>query len=96
MLDLQSQANILEKEALEELNHIDRCFSICKRNNGKCFSDVNHIRCISDMVINKSWAALITINKAKQECECEHIAFFLEKSLEELEELIRWAKRIQK
>jgi len=43
MLDLQKQVDTLKKEAIEELNHIDRCFRICRRNNGKCFSDVNHI-----------------------------------------------------
>jgi hypothetical protein len=48
------------------------------------------------MVINKSWAALVTINKAKHECDCEHIAFLLEQSSKNLEELIRWARRIQR
>lgn len=85
--------NVLTEQSLEDFTHTERCSRIC---NGKCSLDKNNIRCITDMVINKSWTTLEILKKAKSECECSHLSELLGMSIKNLKDLILWAKKIQK
>lgn len=96
--ELQRQVNILqqEMEMIEKLNHIDRCLRVCKKTKKECSLNTDHIECITDIVINKSWVVLVTIGKTKQECACKHMMSLLDQSTKSLEELIEWAQKIRK
>jgi hypothetical protein len=74
----------------------ERCLQICGDDSNPCFIGNNkQIDCISDMIINKVYAVKATVDRAREENQCEEIANFLGMASENVDELINWVKYLQ-
>lgn len=58
------------------------------------FTNANHLDCITDIIINKIWAARAIIEMGTRESTCEHMAGILNEATQEMDELITWVKKM--
>lgn len=73
----------------------ERCQQICS-DSSTCFIGNNRqVDCISDMIINKVYAVKATVDRAREDNQCEEIAEFLDMASENVDELISWVKYLQ-
>jgi hypothetical protein len=73
-----------------------RCGAICGEDRSRCFvTNASHLECISDIVINKVWAARAVIEMGARENRCEHMAGILSTATGEMDALLAWMKNIQ-
>ena len=74
---------------------VKRCGSICGENRTGCFvANANHLECITDIIINKIWAARSIIEMGTRDTTCEHMAGILNVATTEMDELIYWVKNM--
>lgn len=70
-----------------------RCRTICGKETARCFiTNARHLDCITDIVINRVWAAREIIKTAAGEDRCAEIAELLNTATDEMDELIAWVK----
>jgi len=74
---------------------IKRCGVICGKNRADCFvTNANHLECITDIIVNKIWAARAVIEMGTRDATCEHMAVLLNVATQEMDELINWVKKM--
>ena len=73
-----------------------RCEAICGENTAGCFmTNKNHLECITDIVINRAWAAREIIELGSHEKDPRQAAAFLSTATEELDELVFWMQELR-
>lgn len=73
-----------------------RCAAICGENTAGCFmANKNHLECITDIVINRAWAAREIIELGSKEKDPRQAAAFLNTATEELDELVFWMQELR-
>jgi hypothetical protein len=66
-----------------------RCETICGENTAGCFmANKNHLECITDIVINRVWAAREIIELGAHEHDARHASVLLSAATDELDELV--------
>mgnify|MGYP001570668063 CR=1 FL=1 len=79
---------------LDEL--VKRCRTICGDDTSGCFiANAKHLDCITDIVINKIWAAREIIGMGTGKNTCKEIAGILNIATNEMDELIDWVQNLQ-
>ncbi len=74
---------------------VKRCGSICGEDRSGCFvTNANHLECITDIIINKIWAARAIVEMGARESACEHLAGILNTATNEMDDLINWVKKM--
>lgn len=69
---------------------------ICGDGPDRCFvANGGQFDCISDMVINKIWAAKKILELGNEKNRCEHLAGILDLATHEMDEVLAWAKYLQ-
>ncbi len=75
---------------------INRCKTICGDDRSGCFiSNASHLECITDIVINKIWAAREIVALGAGEVTSGMTAGALKRATDEMDELILWVQRLQ-
>lgn len=73
-----------------------RCRAMCGEDTTSCFSaNAKHLDCITDMVINKIWAAREIIDRGTKKNTCKELSGILNTATDEMDELIAWVKNLQ-
>jgi hypothetical protein len=74
---------------------VKRCSAICGDDRTGCFvTNANHLECITDIIVNKIWAARAVIEMGTRDSTCEHMAGILNVAANEMDELINWVKEM--
>jgi hypothetical protein len=75
---------------------VKRCGLICGDDRTGCFvENANHLECITDIIINKVWAARAIIELGARESSCERMAGILNVATGEMDELVDWMKNLR-
>lgn len=73
-----------------------RCAAICGENTAGCFmTNKNHLECITDILINRVWAAREIIELGSHERDPRQAAAFLSTATEELDALVYWMQELR-
>ncbi|MHB8844207.1 MAG: hypothetical protein ACYC7L_05600 [Nitrospirota bacterium] len=74
---------------------IERCCAICGEDRSGCFAEnANHLECVTDIIVNKIWAARAIIEMGARESACEQMSGILNLATKDMDELIDWVKRM--
>lgn len=70
-----------------------RCDVICGKNSPDCFAaNANHLECVTDIIINKIWAARAILELGIGASTGEELVGHVRVATNEMDELIRWVK----
>lgn len=73
-----------------------RCATICGESTSGCFmTNKNHLECITDIVINRVWAAREIIELGINENDSHHASALLSMATDELDELVYWMQELR-
>jgi hypothetical protein len=73
-----------------------RCATICGENTSGCFlTNKKHLECITDIVINRVWAAREVIELGIHERDSHQAAALLSMATDELDELVYWMQEFR-
>lgn len=73
-----------------------RCATICGENTSGCFmTNKKHLECITDIVINRVWAAREVIERGINERDSQHGSALLSMAKDELDELVYWMQKLR-
>jgi hypothetical protein len=74
-----------------------RCGMICGEDRTGCFAaNTRHLECITDIIINKIWAARAIIDIGTRDTDCERMTGILHVATTEMDELIDWVTYMQR
>jgi len=69
---------------------------MCGEDTTGCFiANAKHLDCITDIVINKIWAAREIIERGTKKNTCKELSGILNIATNEMDELIDWVQNLQ-